>query len=252
MILRDKGKITEMLILLELLKGKRKLKEIADEISITVQGVSEYMKLLEREGYWKDGKITPQGWEFLNSCVEELGEFVHTANQIMERKKVTEAIAGEDIEKGETVGLFLENGYLHAYKKESTSSGVALTSARRGEDIGVSNLRGIIHIDFGEVDIYAMPPVEEGGTRLVNREKLRALLRRESGKKVGICGVVAYLALRDLTDIDFEFSAANSAVEAAYRGISTLLFVSHEMLPYVIKTIADRGVTYRVRDIRDI
>ena len=251
MILRDKGKITEMLILLEILKGKKKLKEIAEEISITVQGVSEYMKLLEKEGYISEGKITPHGWDFLNSCLEELGDFVHQANSILERKKVVEAIAGEDIEKGEQVGLFLEKGYLYAYKKDSSSRGLAVTSARKGEDLGVKNLRGILDIKFGEIEIYAMPSVEEGGTRAVDKEKIKMLLK-ESNKKIGVCGIVAYLSLRDIGKVDFEFSSANAAIEAAYRGISTLLFVSHEMLPYVIKTIADSGVKYRVKNIRDL
>ncbi len=252
MILRDKSKITEMLILLEILKGKRKLREIAEEVNITVQGVSEYMKTLEKEGYVKDGKITHSGWDFLNACIEELGEFVHEANSIMEKRKVVEAIAGEDIEKGESVGLFLENGYLYAYRRSSSSTGIALTSAKRGEDIGVGNLRGILDIDFGKVEIFVMPSVEEGGSRAVNREKVEKLIQQAEGKKIGVCGVVAYITLHNLGRIDFEFSSANSAVEAAYRGISTLLFVSHEMLPYVVKIMADKGVKYRVRDIRDL
>jgi len=250
-ILRDKGKITKMLILLQILKGKKKLKEIAGEINITVQGVSEYLKILEEEGYVREGRITPSGWEFLNAAIEELGDFVHEANKIMERKKVIEAIAGERIEKGDKVGLFMEGGYLHAYKRESSSWGFAINSADTGENVGVKNLRGILDINLGEIEVFAMPPIEDGGSKLVDKARLKEIIKNDN-KKVGVCGVVAYLSLKDICKIDFEFSAANAAIDAAYRGISTLLFVSHEMLPYVIHTISDRGIKYRVRDIRDL
>ncbi|RLF27091.1 MAG: DNA-binding protein [Thermoplasmata archaeon] len=249
-ILRDKGKITEMMILLSLLRGNRKLREIADDIGITVQGVSEYMKILESEGLVKGGKPTPRGLEFLNSAVEEIGDFVHEANRIIGKIKVTEAIAGEKIREGEEVGLFMEGGYLHAYKRESSSIGVAINDAEKGEDVGVKNLRGIMDIDYGKIDVYVMPSIEEGGSRKVKREKIRELLK--DNKKVGVCGVVAYVVMKDMVDIDFEFGSVYAAIDAAYRGVDTLLFVSHEMLPYALRLISEREVSYEVHSIKDL
>jgi predicted transcriptional regulator len=43
MILREKKELTEMLILIEILHEKKKIKDIADTIGITIQGVSEYL-----------------------------------------------------------------------------------------------------------------------------------------------------------------------------------------------------------------
>jgi putative transcriptional regulator len=249
-ILRDKGKITEMMILLSLLKGRRKLKEIAEDVGITVQGVSEYMKILESEGLIKDGKPTPQGIEFINSSLEEIGDFLHNSNKIIGKIKVTEAIAGERINKGDEVGLFMENGYLYAYKRESSSMGIAVNDADKDEDLGVKNLRGILKIDYGKIDVYVMPPIEEGGSRVIKRGKLNKILK--DGRKIGVCGISAYVAIRRQISIDFEFGSVYAAIDAAYRGVDSILFVSHEMLPYVMRIISERDVKYEIHSIKDI
>ncbi len=251
MILRDKSKITKMLILLELLRGRGKLKEIAEAIDITVQGASEYLKVLESEGLVKNWKITPHGWEYLDSALEELGDFVHDANKIMKRKKIAEAIAGEKIKKGDRVGLFLENGYLHAYHRESSSVGIAINDAEIGEDVGVSNLRGIVDIKFGKITAVLMPPVEEGGSRAIDIQRIRDFTKSNIGKKIGVCGVVAHVALKGLP-VDFEFSSANAAVEAAYRGFDTILFISREMMPYTLRILEESGVNFEVFNAKNL
>jgi len=249
-ILRDKSKITEMMILLSILKGNRKLKEIASDIGITVQGVSEYLKVLESSGFLKNGNVTPKGMEFLYTSLEEIGDFVHEANKVIGKIKIAEAIAGEDIKEGDKVGLFMEKGYVYAYKKESNSMGIAAMNAKRGEDLGVKNLRGIMDINYGKIDVYVMPEITEGGSRKVNRERIKKLIRGD--KKIGVCGAVAYVTIKDVAKIDFEFAAVNSAINAAYRGISTILFISHEMLPYTLKILEDSDVKYEVRNVKDI
>ena len=249
-ILRDKGKITEMMIILSLLKGNRKLKEIAEDVGITIQGVSEYMKILESEGLIKDGKPTHYGIEFINSSLEEIGDFLHDANRIIGKIKVTEAIAGEEIKKGDEVGLFMESGYLHAYKKESSSMGVAINDANRGEDVGVKNLRGILNINYGKIDVYVMPSIEEGGSRNVKWDRIKKILKDR--KKIGVCGIVAYISLKDHIPIDFEFGSVYAVIDSAYRGIDSILFVSHEMLPYALRIISERNVKYEVHSIKDI
>ena len=248
MILRDKSQMTKIFILLEILKGKRKLKDIANSVGITVQGVSEYMKILERDELIKNGEITLSGLEFITQSLEDIGEFLQYANKLVGKTKIVEAIAGEDIKKGDKVGLFMENGYIHAYKKESSSTGIAIHNAKKGEDVGVGNLKGIIKINYGEIVVYPMPSIEDGGSRKVNTEKIRKII--DKNKKIGVCGVVPYIILTNLADIDFEFSAVNATIDAYYRGISSQLFVSHEMLPHILSILAERGVNYRVESIQ--
>ena len=247
MILRDKSRITEILILLEIMKGKKKLKDIANSVGITIQGVSEYFKILEKEGFVKNGEVTILGLEFLTSSLEEIGKFVQDSNSIIKKISITEAIAGEDIKKGDEVGLFMEHGYLHAYRRKSSSMGIAILTGKNGMDIGVGNLRGVIGIEYGNIEVYAMPPIEEGGSRKVSVKKVKKIVK--GNNKIGVCGVVAYTVLKKVTDIDFEFSAVNAAIDAYYRGISTQLFVSHEMLPHVLTILSNRGVRYRLYTI---
>ena len=250
MILRDKSAITEMFILISLLKGRRKLKEIAEDVGITVQGVSEYIKILESQGYIKDGKVMLKGFEFITSAIEEIGDFIEDARKIIMHAKTIEAIAGEDIERGDIVGLFMEEGYVHAYKRESSSMGTTINSAKKGEDVGVSNLRGVLDIKYGEIIIYPLPAEEDGGSRIVDLSKVRKILDEHRNFKIGVCGVVAYVVINKLLKkADFEYSSANAAIDAYYRGISTILFVSHEMLPHTLKLLSEKGVKYRIEKI---
>ena len=249
MILRDKSAITETFILISLLKGRRKLKDIAEDVGITVQGVSEYMKILESQGYVEDGKITLKGFEFLTSAIEEIGDFLEDTRKVIMHARTVEAIAGEKIEKGDEVGLFMESGYLHAYKRRSSSMGIAINSVDKGEDVGVKNLRGVLDIKYGKIKIYPLPPIEDGGSRAVDKEKIKKIIDESKGCKIGVCGVVAHVVLSKLGNVDFEFSSANAAVDAYYRGISTILFVSHEMLPHTIKILSEKGVKYELEKI---
>jgi putative transcriptional regulator len=250
-VLRDKSRLTEIMILLSILKGNKKLKDIAGDVEISMQGVSEYLRTLEHSGYLKNGKVTSKGMEFLCSSLEEIGEFVHNANKVIGKIKVTEAIAGDNIKEGDKVGLFMENGYVHAYKRESSSMGIAIMDANKGEDVGVKDLKGIMDIEYGKIYVYAMPDISQGGSRIINKEKIKDFIKN-ADKKIGVCGVVAKVALEGIADIDFEFAAVNSAINAAYRGISTILFVSHEMLPYTLQTISESDVNYEVRNVMDI
>ncbi len=249
MILRDKSRMTRMFILLSILKGRKKLKDIAEDVGITIQAVSEYMKTLESEGYMQNGEITLKGLEFLTLAIEEIGDFLTETRKIMMHARIIEAVAGEDIEKGDRVGLFMENGYIHAYKRESSSIGVAINSAKRGEDVGVKDLRGILKINYGKITVYPLPPIEEGGSRAVDVKKLKKILAKHGDEKIGICGVVAHVLIKRFANVDFEYSAANAAIDAYYRGVSTVLFVSHEMLPHVLRLLSEKGVNYRLERI---
>jgi len=249
MILRDKGSITKMLILLEILRGRKKLREIAENIDITVQGVSEYIKRMEDEGLLKDGELTILGLEFLTTAIEELGDFVEKSNVVLKRREIVEAIAGEKIKKGDKVKLVMEDGYIHAYRGTGKSMGIALNNADIGKDVGITNLEGVLNIKYGNIKIYAMPPVEEGGSRRVKKSSIVKAFNSTPNAKIGVCGVVPYLAVKNIANIDFQFSAVNAAIDAHYRGISTVLFVSHNMLPHVLKTLEEKNVPYALDTI---
>ncbi len=244
--MRDKRSITRTLILLELIQGRRKLREISANIDITMQGVSEYIRAMEKEGLIKDGELTLKGWEFLDRALSELGDFVYSAQNIINKVSTTEAIAGEKINAGEEVGLFMEKGYLHAYRKKSSSTGTAVNSAKPGEAVCVKNLRGILEVQYGKITVYSLPPAENGE---VDPERIDGALKNHKNWKIGVAGVVAYLAVKDHASIDFEFSAVNAAIDAHYRGISTVIFSSHEIVPSILDTLNRKGVKYQLKSL---
>ena len=114
-LLRDVREATKLLILKEITSRRHsRLRTIADRLDITVQGVSEYMKMMTKAGLVRnvdgDWRATRKGVEFLQEDFLALKEFVESSVKEMSIVDVAEAIAGDDIDVGEKVGLFMEKG----------------------------------------------------------------------------------------------------------------------------------------------
>ncbi len=255
MILREKKELTKMLILIEILHGKKKIKDLADTIGITIQGVSDYLKQLKNEGYIdSDLKIKKEGILFISEKTEELRDYISLLLNEVKIINITEAIAGEDIKKDSQVGLFMKNGYIYAYIKDSSSTGTALNSAKKGEDLSIGSLSGILSLSMGEIKIFTLPNSYEGGSRKVDRKSIEAVLKYKHDK-IGVYGIVPYVTLKKYeVNIDFEFDTARSSIEAAHKGLNTIIFVSRDLLKYVIDDLENipKGfdkVRYTVEDI---
>jgi putative transcriptional regulator len=255
MILREKKELTEMLILIEILHEKKKIKDIADTIGITIQGVSEYLKLLKNEGYIdNDLKIKKEGILFISEKTEELRDYISLLLNEVKIINITEAIAGEDIKKDSLVGLFMEKGYIYAYNRVSSSSGTALNSANKGEDLSIGSLSGILSLSMGTIKIFTLPNSYEGGSKKVDKKSVDAVLKYKHDK-IGVYGIVPYVTLKKYgVNIDFEFDTARSSIEAAHKGLNTIIFVSRDLLKYVIDDLENipKGfdkVLYTVEDL---
>jgi len=254
MIIREKSELTKMLILIELMHGKRKIREIAKTINITVQGVSEYIKIMRREGLvTKDLNLTKKGSNFVHEKAEELRVYVVNLLNELNIINVTEAIAGEDLKENENVGLFMENGYIHAYRKDSKSMGITLSSAKKGEDVGVKDLTGIMDIKMGKIVVCLLPSISEGGSKMVNMEKVKEKVKEYD--RIGIYGIVPYIALKNAgIKIDFEFAAVRAAQEAAHRGLNTVLFISKDLFKYALPELETpkQGLSYVPYYVEDL
>ncbi|MEM0150831.1 MAG: winged helix-turn-helix transcriptional regulator [Thermoplasmata archaeon] len=233
-MIKRKSEITKMSILIEIMHGKKKIKEIANSVNITIQGVSEYIKLLKREGYIdKNMNITNNGTEFVYKKIEELRTYVTNIMSDMKIIKSTEAIAGDDINANESVGLFMENGHIYAYKKESKSKGIASYSAKKGEDLNVENLEGILDLTLGKITVVRLPSSRDGGSRNVDPNDVSKIVK--GFEKIGIIGEVALITLKKSgIKPDFEFGVVKASREAAHKGFSTVIFVSTDLFKYVI------------------
>src|SRR2546428_7144092 len=101
-LLRNLGETTQLLILLETaLRHHAVQRTIADALGMTVQGVSEYLRAMERDGLVQvvDGEYRPtiEGVRVLHERFRGLRDFVDRASKGLSIIDVTAAIAGNEV-----------------------------------------------------------------------------------------------------------------------------------------------------------
>lgn len=245
-LLREKSLSTKILILLEIATGHySQLSPIAEKIGITKQAVSDYLKKMKEEGliYVLNGeyKASVKGIEFLHSQLMELKEFLDKKIQKLNIIENCAAIAGNEIKRGEKVGLFMENGELTAYSgKKSSSMGIAMRDAEKGEDVPIKNMEGIVKHEIGRIYLIELPSPSEGGTRACNIKKIKEMMETLKIDRIGTCDIVAKVLLKKLEKpYHFEFASANATIEAAQKGLNVLLLGWGEGMTKAISAIED-------------
>lgn len=251
-VLRDLRAFTKLLILLELKSQPRiKMHEIAKRLDVTIQAVSEYIKLMIKENLVLkingEYKLTHEGVEFLHKNFSELKEFLDTKIEDLDIINVCTAIADEDLKKGDEVNLIMSNGITIARKKmnkktKSKSTGAILYNAKKGDDVAVINLQGIIDYEYGNLIILTLPSTTEGGSRLVSNQKFKKLITEQKPDKVAVFDLVGYNLLKKVgKKPDIEFYALAASLEAAQKGFSVMLLTSTESLSEIISFIENNN-----------
>jgi putative transcriptional regulator len=257
MILRSKKEITKFQILVEIAAHQPDVmqKEIADKIGITPQAVSEYIKELVSEGLlYSDGRVryrvTKKGVEWVLERAQELKKYArYVMEDIVSHVSVATAIATERFSKGQKVSLWMENGLLYAGSGEGGVTGTTISGAEEGEDVGVTDLKGMISFAPVNITICKIPRVERGGSRSVDFE----LLRKYAANKpyIAALGVEALISLRKINvQPNILFGAKESVVEAAFHGLSSLVVSVDEEVPSLLNRLESEGLSYEVVDLR--
>src|SRR3989441_9313032 len=135
-LLRDLREATTMLVLYSVTTERHThLRSLADELGMTVQGASEYVRRMIEQGLLQrvDGeyRATKKGVELLLGRFLELRSFVDRASRAMAFIVTTSALAGSPIRRGERVGLFMEEGMLVATATASRPRRGSRTKTRR-------------------------------------------------------------------------------------------------------------------------
>lgn len=251
-VLRDLRAFTKLLILLELKSQPRiKMHEIAKRLDVTIQAVSEYIKLMIKENLVLkingEYKLTQEGVEFLHKNISELKEFLDVKIEDLDIINVCAAIADEDLKKGDKVNLFMSEGIIIARKRqnkksESKSTGAILYNAKKGDDVAVINLQGIIDYEYGNMMILTLPSTTEGGSRLVSNQKFEKLLSEQKPDKIAIFDLVGYNLLKKVgKKPDIEFHALEASLEAALKGFNVMLLTSTEALSEIVSVIENNN-----------
>jgi len=254
-----KRNITELQILSEIVRKQPhiKQKEIADVLGITVQGVSEHIRNLLKKGYIKSrGRgeyiLTDKGIRVLKTWISQFRNYLEEINrEIYRYKDIWPAIAYEDIEDGDKVYLFMKRGLLYASKTVKTSSTAKVVEGgKKGEDIAVTNIEGIIEMNKGKVIILRIPPRISGGSRNVNYDLIREVLDKNKDAVVASMGTVSYVVSQKLNiKPDIRFAVLEGIVKACERGCDVVCLVTGRMTEKVVKVLDDNRVKYTVLDV---
>lgn len=227
-------------------------KEVAERLELTPPAISEYMKGLVADGLvLVDGRagysITGKGVEALRDGTAELNRYSRLVmKEVISPVPVWTALSETSINKGDRVSLEMHDGILYANKKEGTgTTGIAISDAFAGEDVGVSELKGLIRLDEGWIIVCEVPRVEMGGSRMVDGELLRAKILKSD--MVFSMGIEPLVALRKAgIEPDAIFGAREAVVEAAFHGISSLIVCVNEQVPRVLDRLESEGLKYEL------
>ena len=256
MMLRSKKESTKFQILVEIAAHQPDVrqKEIADKIGVTPQAVSEYMKELVSEGLlFSDGRVryrvTKTGVEWVLERAQELKKYARfVMEEIVNHVSIATAIAMEKVVKGQKVKLWMENGLLYAGTGDGDVTGSAISDANKDEDVGVTDLKGMIGLSPVNITICKVPRVERGGSGSVDYE----MLKKHSKDKpyIAALGVEALISLRKINiEPNILFGAKESVVEAAFHGLSSLVVSVDEEVPSLLNRLESEGLNYEVFDL---
>jgi len=256
-VLQSKRESSRFQILVEIAAHQPNLrqKEVAESLGVTPQAISEYIKELVADGLvTTDGRmryrITKKGVEWLLESAAELKRYARVVmEEIISHVSVWTAIAEADLAEGERISLEMRGGLLYANKKEGIdASGVVIAGALSGEDVGVSDLRGLISLEEGRIILCKVPRVQNGGSGKVDLQALHRQLARVTN--VGCLGIEALVALRKVgREPDIIFGAKEFAVEAAYHGISSVIVSVDEQIPGFLTRLESEGLKYELIDL---
>jgi len=256
MILRSKKEITKFQILVEIAAHQPDVmqREIADKIGITPQAVSEYIKDLVSDGFlYSDGRVryrvTKKGVEWVLERALELKKYArYVMEDIVSHVSVATAIARGKFTKGRKVMLWMENGLLYAGTGEGEVTGITISDAEDGEDVGVTDLKGMISFPPVNITVCKVPRVERGGSRSVDYD----MLKKHAMNKpyIAALGVEALISLRKINvQPNILFGAKESVVEAAFHGLSSLVVSVDEEVPSLLNRLESEGLNYEVVDL---
>ena len=226
--------------------------EIAEEVGVTSQAVSEYIRelvddgLVEKEGRSRY-RVTNEGVDWLFRTADDVRRFAdHITGDILGAMSEAAYIATDDIEEGDTVTLSVKNGLLHASPgSEGPATGVATTDAEAGTDVGVTSFEGVMDLEPGSVTVLQIPAVRTGGSRAADS----ALVAEQCADAdlVVAAGVEAVVACRqDGAEPTVTLATGEVAAEGAKRGLDVTAVATTNEVGRVTDTLRDADVSYEV------
>jgi predicted transcriptional regulator len=242
---REKGNLTFAMIIIELLKGKGKLREISKDLKMTPQGVSVYLKNLQKLRYIDSNNVpTQKGVGFLQQILATLSLFVEDAYEDTGIISSCEAIAGEKLRKGDRVNLLMRRGLLFAYKKtKSGSIGTVDFNVDEGEPVRISSIEGIIDHKVGN---FFVLPIDFKDSTDSKMERLNRLIKEREIEFVGAYGILSTEVCKRAGIKASVFAPVEGCIEAGAKGLNSLLIYSPEMARFFFQKISANIHKYKI------
>ncbi len=254
-ILQNKNSASRFQILVEIAARGPGIhqKTIAARLGLTPQAISDYIHQLLEEGLVLSTgrstyKISAGGVNWMVKVLRELNDYVPVVQQAITNITTCAAIAEDDIEKGQAVGLKMKEGLLFASRRASGGArGIALSTVRQGEDVDVSSIEGLVDLTRGKVTVVQVPGIQKGGSRQVDPKRLRSKV--SGGGQVGAIGIEALIALRR-AEIEprYLYGVTEAAVEAARCGLSFTVVCTDDAISGLVKRLREEGLDYELVD----
>jgi len=256
-VLENKRSATRYQVLVEIAARQPAVSqgEIAETIGVTSQAVSDYVRDLVEAGYVEKGgrgryEVTKEGVDWLISRTDDLETYLERVNSdVLGSVEVDAAIALDDVAEGSEVGLVMRDGVLHADPAGGTATAVTVTSAERGEAVGVADFEGVVDYDTGTVSVLPVPTVTDEAPP--DPDVISAHV--PSYGLLAVAGTEAYaLVSRSDATPDVRFGTAEGVAEAGMLGLDVLLVAVTDEIPRHTSKLRDRNVPHRVLDSADL
>lgn len=257
-ILRSKNLATKFQILLEIAENQPNIqqKDIAKRLGITSQAVSEYARELIKDGWLSSQgrsryKITREGVDWILKMSRQLQSYSSFVSKVISDISISTAIADTDLSPNQKVSLYMKDGQLFASGIVSNEGarGIAIFQAKRGEDVGVSNIEGVMKLKTGRITIGKVPGVQQGGSRNTDIARLRK--EANQGILIGVIGIEALVALKQVgREPDYLYGVKEAAIEAVYCGLPFFVVCSENNIAGLVLRLEEENLEYQIVDLR--
>jgi len=257
-ILKSKNLATKFQIMVEIAAHQPNIqqKDIAPRLGITSQAVSEYVKELIKDGWLSSEgrsryKVTKEGVDWILQMSRKLHSYAWVVSKVVADISTTTAIADSDLSAGQPASLYMKDGLLFASDviNNKGAKGIAATEAKKGQDIGIRNIEGVIKLEPAKLMIGKVPNVQGGGSRSTDLARLKREVKE--AKLVGALGTEALVALMQLgVKPDYVHGVREAAIEAAYCGLSSLVVCSEDKVSILVQRLEEENLDYQIIDLR--
>jgi putative transcriptional regulator len=257
-ILQSKNLATKFQIMVEIAAHQPNIqqKDIAPRLGITSQAVSEYIRELIKDGWLgSEGrsryKVTKEGVDWILQMSRQLHSYAWFVSKAVADISTTTAIADNDLAVGQPASLYMKDGLLFASKviRGKGAKGITVTEAKKGQDVGIRNIEGVIKLEPAKVMLGKVPNVQDGGSRSINLARLKREVKES--RLVGALGTEALVALMQIgVKPDYVHGVREAVIEAAYCGLPLLVVCSEDKVPILVQRLEEENLDYEIVDLR--